>query len=171
MAGGKLGGWERRRERVRRHRTQRAQLYPTLLDPAGQRQPGAAAQLQPDRPVPGISGSPGARGRRRREAEERRCADRAADRPRSAGRPVKSGTDGGMNTAFLSKYKPTLVQGTMARCEPTSSGCPGRRRPTPRRVRPSRAAEPDRTVVASAKRRAAISAWRGSSAPGSARPP
>jgi murein L,D-transpeptidase YafK len=65
--------------------------------------------------------------------------------------PVKTGNDGGMNTAFLSKYKPTLVQGNDGKVRTYVERLPGT---TPSyaetRVAEPRVAEPDRTVVASA---------------------
>jgi hypothetical protein len=42
--------------------------------------------------------------------------------------PVKTGTDGGMNAAFLSKYKPTLVQGNDGEVQSVN---PSGRRRTP----------------------------------------
>jgi murein L,D-transpeptidase YafK len=65
--------------------------------------------------------------------------------------PVKTGTDGGMNAAFLSKYKPTLVQGNDGKTRTYVERLPGA---TPSyaetRAAEPRVTEPDRTVVASA---------------------
>jgi murein L,D-transpeptidase YafK len=71
--------------------------------------------------------------------------------------PVKTGTDGGMNAAFLSKYKPTLVQGNDGKTRTYVERLPGT---TPSyaetRAAEPRVTEPDRTVVASA----GASSWR-----------
>ncbi len=65
--------------------------------------------------------------------------------------PVKTGTDGGMNAAFLSKYKPTLVQGNDGKTRTYVERLPGT---TPSyaemRAAEPRMTEPDRTVVISA---------------------
>src|SRR6266516_944090 len=65
--------------------------------------------------------------------------------------PVKTGTDGGMNAAFLSKYKPTLVQGNDGKTRTYVERLPGT---TPSyaetRAAEPRVTEPARTVVASA---------------------
>src|SRR6266496_333255 len=65
--------------------------------------------------------------------------------------PVKTGTDGGMNAAFLSKYKPTLVQGNDGKTRTYVERLPGA---TPSyaetRAAEPRVTEPDRTVLASA---------------------
>ena len=65
--------------------------------------------------------------------------------------PVKTGTDGGMNTAFLSKYKSTLVEGNDGKARTYVERLPG----TPpsyaeTRAAEQRPAEPDHSAVASA---------------------
>src|SRR5207247_1659180 len=64
--------------------------------------------------------------------------------------PVKTGTDGGMNTAFLSKYKWTLVQGNDGQVRTYVERLPG----TTPSYAETRAAEPEHTVVASASQTA-----------------
>jgi hypothetical protein len=60
--------------------------------------------------------------------------------------PIRTGLDGGMNAAFLSKYKPTLVQGNDGKTRTYVERLSGT---TPSYTEP-RVTEPDRTVVASA---------------------
>ena len=69
--------------------------------------------------------------------------------------PVKNGTDGGMNTAFLSKYKSTLVRGNDGQMRTYVERLPGT---TPSyaetRAADPRVAEPDHPAVASASQTA-----------------
>jgi murein L,D-transpeptidase YafK len=69
--------------------------------------------------------------------------------------PVKTGIDGGMNTAFLSKYKSTLVQGNDGKVRTYVERLPGTAPSyAETRAAEQRLAEPDHTAVASASQTA-----------------
>jgi murein L,D-transpeptidase YafK len=68
--------------------------------------------------------------------------------------PVKTGTDGGMNTAFLSKYKSTLVQGNDGQVRTYVERLPGTTPSYATRAAEPGVAEPDHTMVASASQTA-----------------